>query len=433
MAAGAARETVGERIRRLRQEHGLTQRELAAPGVSYAYLSRIEKGDRRPSLKALRILAERLHVSAHYLETGEEVPAARRRELQLADAEIELRLGRNLERVEAVLTDLIAEDARDGVEARARASLGLLAAHRGDTDEAIQQLRSATRSRHVRPEQRSDVYEELAAAYVAAGEPWKAVTLLEECLEAAREHAPDDLTLQVRYRSILGTTLSSFGEVDRARAMLSEATRLAEGLDAPSARVFLYLSRARVEWMKADSETALSFMGRAIGLLEASEDTYQLARAHIASAQICTLDERLDEAAQHLEQAERLLPLGGDADALGILHAEQAKHAAKTGDSERALALARQAMDALADDVRYAPTAWHALGLAQASADELPAAEEAFSRAVDGLAQLRQWRQAAQAARDWASSLRLAGRSDEAYGLFERALFLTLREETATG
>jgi Trp operon repressor len=40
LAMQAERETVGERIRRLREERGLSQRELAEPGVSYAYLSR---------------------------------------------------------------------------------------------------------------------------------------------------------------------------------------------------------------------------------------------------------------------------------------------------------------------------------------------------------------------------------------------------------
>ena len=45
-------ETVGRRLRRLRTERGFSQRELSGPGVSYAYISRIEAGARRPSVKA---------------------------------------------------------------------------------------------------------------------------------------------------------------------------------------------------------------------------------------------------------------------------------------------------------------------------------------------------------------------------------------------
>jgi transcriptional regulator with XRE-family HTH domain len=65
-----AAESVGERIRRLRKERGLSGRDLASPGVSYTYLSRIEVGKRNPSLAALRKLAEKLGVTALYLETG---------------------------------------------------------------------------------------------------------------------------------------------------------------------------------------------------------------------------------------------------------------------------------------------------------------------------------------------------------------------------
>jgi transcriptional regulator with XRE-family HTH domain len=65
---------IGRRLRELRKRAGLSQRELSAPGVSYAYISRIEAGARRPSVKALRQLAPRLGVSVHYLETGEEDP-----------------------------------------------------------------------------------------------------------------------------------------------------------------------------------------------------------------------------------------------------------------------------------------------------------------------------------------------------------------------
>jgi transcriptional regulator with XRE-family HTH domain len=63
-------ETVGQRLHRLRLERGLTERQLASPGVTNAYVSRIETGTRSPSLKAIRKLAERLGVTPLYLETG---------------------------------------------------------------------------------------------------------------------------------------------------------------------------------------------------------------------------------------------------------------------------------------------------------------------------------------------------------------------------
>lgn len=61
---------IGKRIRRLRLEAGLSQRELASPGVSYAYVSRLESGARDASGKALRKIAAKLNTTALYLETG---------------------------------------------------------------------------------------------------------------------------------------------------------------------------------------------------------------------------------------------------------------------------------------------------------------------------------------------------------------------------
>src|ERR671930_2664045 len=119
-----AEETIGQRLRRLRRERGLSQRELASPGVSYAYISRIEGGARRPSVKALRMLALKLGVTADYLETGSEIPDTEERELRIAAAELELRLADDTGEAERKLEALRAEalEAGDALAA-SRASI----------------------------------------------------------------------------------------------------------------------------------------------------------------------------------------------------------------------------------------------------------------------------------------------------------------------
>jgi tetratricopeptide (TPR) repeat protein len=424
-------ETIGERVRRLRLAKGMSQRALSGPGISYAYVSRIEAGQRTPSLKAIRLLADQLGVAPEYLETGAMIPPDQERELRIADAELELRLGRNTDEAEATLIDLIDQRPGTPIEARARAALGISAERRGDNAQAVRQLEAAIATPHVTAEGRSDVYETLARTYLAIGAPSKAVVLLEEGLDRVTELAADDPTLQIRYRTFLGATHSAVGQLDRAREYLAEAVELSQGHSLTSARVVLYWSLARVAWMQADSDAALGYIGRAIGLLEASDDTLQLARAHLLSAQMCSLDGRLEEATPHLLQADRLLALGADEDDLGLLRAEQAKHEAKLGEPARALALAREAVEVLSENARYGGTAWHALGLAEAACGDIAAAESAFARSLECLAKRRQWREAASTARDWAAALREAGRETEAYDLLERALFLELRETGA--
>jgi transcriptional regulator with XRE-family HTH domain len=75
--------SVGDRIRQRRLELGLSQRELASEGVSYAYISRLEANTRQPSTKALRKLSPKLAVSVHWLETGKQDPAQQLAQLVL--------------------------------------------------------------------------------------------------------------------------------------------------------------------------------------------------------------------------------------------------------------------------------------------------------------------------------------------------------------
>jgi transcriptional regulator with XRE-family HTH domain len=81
----AKRETIGARIKRLRLERGLSQRDLSSPGISYAYISRIEADARTPSVKALRKIAGKLGVTVEHLEKGEPTPT----ELGVADAGVD--------------------------------------------------------------------------------------------------------------------------------------------------------------------------------------------------------------------------------------------------------------------------------------------------------------------------------------------------------
>src|SRR5437588_3693045 len=257
-------ESVGKRIRRLRLAKGLSQRALSGPGVSYAYVSRIEADQRTPSLKALRYLAGRLGVDPEYLEDGRAIPAAKERELRLADAEIGLRMGGDLEQAEETLRQMLREGIPDGLEVRIRATLGTLLARKGENEEALQQLERVVGSGGVRPETRADVYETLATVYAATKRSPQAIELLERCIATVDEDERA-LTQRVRFRSFLAQTFSSVGALDRARTVLEEATALAEDLARPQDRVALYWSGARISWMEAhDADAALRFTGRAI-------------------------------------------------------------------------------------------------------------------------------------------------------------------------
>src|SRR5215216_6640107 len=171
LSQGSTTEGVGSRLKRLRLQRGLSQRDLSSPGVSYAYISRIEAGARTPSVKALRKLAQKLAVSVEYLETGKDIREVDDRELRLGDAELELRLAENASAVEPKLRAILeeAEAAGDATSAiRAKVALGLMAAQRGNHLEAVEQLEAASRSEHApAPHLRPDLYTTLGQSYAA--------------------------------------------------------------------------------------------------------------------------------------------------------------------------------------------------------------------------------------------------------------------------
>jgi transcriptional regulator with XRE-family HTH domain len=61
---------LGGRLRETREAAGLSQRELSFPGCTAAYISRIEKGERVPSLQLIREFAVRLDVSEEFISHG---------------------------------------------------------------------------------------------------------------------------------------------------------------------------------------------------------------------------------------------------------------------------------------------------------------------------------------------------------------------------
>lgn len=59
---------LGQNVRRLRVERGLSQEELAfRAGMKRSYLSDMERGTRNPSVRALGRVAEALEIAPHVL------------------------------------------------------------------------------------------------------------------------------------------------------------------------------------------------------------------------------------------------------------------------------------------------------------------------------------------------------------------------------
>ena len=418
-----ATESVGARLRRLRLERGKSQRDLSAPGITYAYISRIEAGARTPSMKALRMLAKKLGVTPEYLETGSELDASELRELRLAEQELRLRLdgAADAEIVGELLED--AETAADvAASTRARIVLGLDAASRGDHAGTIEQLSAVIGSELVTAASRPDVFSTLGRAHAAAGSPREAVALFEQALDEVAHVEPENMHARVRYSTYLSYALTDLGELQRAKAVVGEL--FADGGDTADryTRVRLYWSLGRLSLEQAKPLAALDSFRRAVALLEATEDTVHLARAHVACADATiSAGDDLAGAVHHLDEAERLLgPMPADGD-LATIRRLQAMCAAASGDWAGAEHLASSALQLAEGIPNERGGAWLVVAEARAGGGSTEGADEGFREALELLAEHGSLRQHAAALRSYGRFLRDEDREREALDVFELA------------
>ncbi len=425
-------EAIGQRLRRLRQERKLSQRALASPGVSYAYISRIEAGTRQPSVKAVRMLARKLGVSPVYLETGSEVDPAEERELRLAAAELELRLSDDPTGIERALRGLVDEALQGGdlgAAARGETTLGLLAFRENNIPAAIELLERALTRSDPSPSSQPDLYATLGRAYSIHGEPDKAVALFQSCLARLGDEEPDNTVAYVRFATYLSFALSDQNDIPGAQAAVRNALARVSDSSDPYTRVRLYWAQARLAEARGRGLEALDSARRAVALLEATEDTLHLARAHLLCASILMLPGGdPTQAHEQLEEAEELFgPRGAPSD-LGHLRTLQARLAAATGSSAAAITLAHQALELLGDDdPSNRGQAWWAIAEAEANEGRMDEANDAFARAAGELDEQSHLRERIELHSTWGRALRKAGREPEALDALERAADLAMQ------
>jgi transcriptional regulator with XRE-family HTH domain len=399
----SSEETVGQRIRRLRRERGLSLRDLAAPGVSFTYLSRVESGQRTPSVKAIRQVARKLGVSAEYLETGVELHTREELELSLADAELAIRLEPGRRDLEPELRRIVAAAAAEGADdlaTKAQVAYGLALSAWGRLDDAIAILETALAHPLATPETFVEAYTTLATAYLNAGREAEAAAL---CRRALAATPPHDGASRIVLATQLSSALADLGDFAGAEAVLDDLADRTHSAD-PYTRARMHWSFARVATMQDKRRLALSHMREAIALLTGTEDTLRLARAHLLSAQILLWGGRTEGVDMHLDAARRLLPAHAGPEDLSATAGLEALHAARSGRMREALELAEQA---LASEGPGHAAAWYAKGLASGE-------DEAFERSLELLERSSLWREASMVAEDRGRACARRGEIDAA-------------------
>ncbi len=192
---------IGRRVLRLRTEKGLTQRQLAEPAYTAAYVSTLEAGRVRPSENALRHLAERLGTTVEELATGRPPHLATGLRMRLTDARRTLATGAAQDAAEQfrALRDEAAGLTLVTEQSAALLGLGDCALETGDLVEARDHFAAAEQLLADEPlPRRVPALRGRATAHLLAGELRYACYLLETAvdeLNASGMHDPDALLL----------------------------------------------------------------------------------------------------------------------------------------------------------------------------------------------------------------------------------------------
>ena len=128
-------ETLGQRIRRIRQDRGMSLAKVVRDDFSRAFLNQVEMGKTRPSIRLLRVIAERLGTEVEYLLEGHE--AGVDRELAVEKGRVLLLQGEPRRALLALKPALDTYDWPTGCDARICQAQALIALGRKDQADAI--------------------------------------------------------------------------------------------------------------------------------------------------------------------------------------------------------------------------------------------------------------------------------------------------------
>jgi tetratricopeptide (TPR) repeat protein len=408
---------VGERLRSARERAGLTQRDLAFPGCSPAYISRIESGDRIPSLQLLRELGRRLGVSEDFLATGENRAAPD--DPRLLDAELALRLG-DEDDAQRLYEEVLASPWSNEDYGRALAGLGELAYQRGNPREAIASIERALQVWSARAADRASLAETLGRAQAMVGRYDESIAIFRECLQAAEQRK--DAIGQLRFAVLLANALIDRGDFGTAAEVLSSKVEASETARDPLLRARLYWSQSRLYGMQNDHAQAARYARRALEIVELAEDDYYTARAHEMMAHVEIDREHPEEALRLLDRAWPLLErTANSADKAGF-RLERARALAALGRADEAGAIAMEVSGLLADaKPLQAGRSYVLLGDVYAETGEPERARELYELGIEKL-QSHPDRYLVEAYSKLASLLEGEGEADAALAVLKRAV-----------
>ncbi len=409
---------VGARLRAARTRAGLTQRELAAPRYTKAYVSALENGLIKPSMAALRFLARQLGTVPEAFLADADTHWER------LDAELRLAAGdwqAAADRFQAILDTNPSGVGRGMVQlglAEATVRLGRSFDAIGHATEARELLTAANR---IADAHRAAYW--LAAAHHGANDPARAKALLDELLVATGGGSADP-DLRVRILIAMAATVSGNDEASAAIGLLEEARRIGTDLD-DRRRATLLSSLAASYRLAGDLEAAIRSGTECVALFRAVEARAETALIENELALTYLALGSLGEADRHVAAARTEMAAAKDDFRMAHVADTEARIALDRGDLGAAARLAAEALT-LAEETNNTRAHLSALmtaaRAARRSGDPARATELLETAAV--LAEAAPRSRLRQVLTEWSELAAESGDHARAYELSRRALAL---------
>jgi transcriptional regulator with XRE-family HTH domain len=408
--------TLGQRLRAVRIERGLSQADLASDLVSPSYVSLIESDRRSPERDVLDGLARRLGCSSLYLEFGVSPEEVNEQRLRLQFAEIARAngaLGEARERFTELLP-LASGEIRYGASwglARTEEALGNL----HDALTHIDALLEASRAGEVGAPGLLSLLMARCRVYRLAGDLARSIEVGEDAVREVRELGLEGSEEEIRLASSLVASYWARGDMFSAQHLAIEVIHRAERLGSRKARGAAYWNACTVAAARGQLPLALELADRTLALLAESAPDRSLAGMRITYAWLLLRCEppRLDEADAMLSRAHEVLAGLSFSPHLANCETEMARSALLRGDFDEAGRLAGQAVATCADggaaEVQHARVV---SGLALVLSGQADEGAGVVSDAAGRLAEMGSRLEGAQAWRDLAEALIQLGRSD---------------------